>query len=141
MGLTITAKYENAPHYDMGAISFMRLRNFVADCVAEEFGEHYSQFVSVLYQNEADQKEYDRKTHELISKYRIPQRVVDFLYAPDTEYGLSPAKCAAVLKVIRGIPCKEMFGYGARPQYCLTMQKFAEMLSRCVETKTYLYWC
>ena len=117
MGLTITADYKGAPRWDMGHASFFRLRRDVAYAVSEEFGDHYAAITKPTYSMYIGMmQEYDRETDRLVRKYRLGKRFMDFLYAPDIGYMLSPAKCKAVLEKLANRPHPERnnrYGYMA----------------------------
>ncbi len=147
MGLTITADYKGAPEWDMGYSSFFRLRRDIAYTVSKEFGDHYADITSSLYMfNEEACEKYDRNTDYLIKKYRLRKRFVDFLYSPDCGYRLSPMKCKAVLEQIaygRGTEdtgSDTLYGYMARPDSCMKMSDFIDLLATCSSRKKYLIW-
>lgn len=138
MGLCITAKFTNAPHYHMGYGSFMRLRNDIASAAAAEFGEHYKNFpVCPGSWSEEELRSYDKTTGELIKKYKLKNRFLDFLYYSDCEGKLSPSKCAAVLKYVEKIDPDKKYGY---VHSLMTMSQFADLLRSCCENKKYLIW-
>jgi hypothetical protein len=91
-------------------------------------------------------EEYDKTTDYLIKKYRLKKRFVDFLYAPDCGYRLSPMKCKAVLDQISyadksaNDKNKSLYGYVARPDSCMKMTDFIDLLETCNTTKKYLVW-
>ena len=145
MGLTITADYKDAPEWDMGYASFFRLRRDIAYTVSKEFGDHYADMTSSALFNKKLCEEYDKTTDYLIKKYRLKNRFLDFLYAPDTGYKLSPMKCKAVLLQIAYGKSTEnapdsLYGYMARPEDCMKMNDFIDLLSACVAQKKYLVW-
>ncbi|MBR6982082.1 MAG: hypothetical protein IKH75_00890 [Ruminococcus sp.] len=147
MGLTITADYKEAPEWDMGYASFFRLRRDIAYTVSKEFGDHYADITSTIYMFDKKAcEEYDRITDYLIKKYRLKKRFVDFLYAPDCGYRLSPMKCKAVLLQIgygnksKNIESDSLYGYAARPESCMRIEDFIDLLATCSATKKYLIW-
>ena len=146
MGLTITADYKDAPEWNMGYASFFRLRRDIAYSVSQEFGDHYADCVSSLYVfNEKACEEYNKTTDYLIKKYRLKKRFLDFLYAPDAGYRLSPMKCKAVLdQIAYGENTKDeaisLYGYAARPDSCMTMYNFIDLLAMCSAKGKYLVW-
>ena len=147
MGLTITADYKDAPDWDMGYASFFRLRSDIAYTVSKEFGDHYADITSSCYVfNEKLCEKYDKITDYLIKKYRLKKRFVDFLYAPDTGYRLSPMKCKAVLLQIaygentKNVKNDSLYGYTARPDSCMKMNDFIDLLTACIAQKKYLVW-
>ena len=96
--------------------------------------------------NEKGYEEYDRITDYLIKKYRLRKRFVDFLYSPDSGYRLSPMKCKAVLEQIAyGQETEDarndaLYGYMARPDSCMKMSDFIDLLATCISRKKYLIW-
>ena len=147
MGLTITANYKGAPEWDMGYSSFFRLRRDIAYMVSKEFGDHYVDIISPIYRfSEKRLEEYEKTTEWLIKKYRLKKRFLDFLYASDTGYKLSPMKCKAVLNQITqsrnadNAKSGSLYGYAARPGSCMKMNDFVYLLETCSAAKKYLVW-
>ena len=147
MGLTITANYKDAPEWDMGYASFFMLRRDIAYTVSKEFGDHYADITSSIYMFDKKAcEEYDKITDYLIKKYRLKKRFVDFLYAPDSGYRLSPMKCKAVLHQIAygdnsaDAENESLYGYTGRPDSCMKMTDFIDLLTTCSATKKYLIW-
>ena len=142
MGLTIRGEWNGSPEYDMGAISFFRLRRDTAYFIAKDFGDHYANMPTVICSEEDEA--YEKQTLKLCIKYRLKHRLLDFLYSPDTDYRLSPAKCKVVYDLIMSSgqveEHKTLYGYGARPEKALTMKKFADLLLECYNRKKYLSW-
>jgi len=142
MGITIRGDWKGSLEWDMGYASFFRLRRDVAYCVSKEFGDHYANIKRI---NLFDENEYDRITEWLIKKYHCKKRYIDFLYAPDTEYKLSPFKCKAVIDLLAygegtGIDDKALYGYTARPESCMTIYDFTELLLACYGKRKALVW-
>lgn len=136
MGLTLTAKYKDAPEWDMGYGSFFRLRRDVAYTISKEFGEHYADITWGSFH----QEEYDEITNILLRKYHVSNRLIFFLYSPDCEARISPLRCKAVYDQIEGTKNNFLYGYTARPNACMTWEDFKCMLKECYERKTYMYW-
>lgn len=130
-----------------GVCFFFRLRRDIAYTVSQEFGDHYADITSSRYMFDKKAcEEYDKTTDYLIKKYRLKKRFLDFLYAPDCGYRLSPMKCKAVLHYIA---CgsnsmddknKTLYGYMARPDYCMKITDFINLLQTCSATRKYLVW-
>lgn len=147
MGITIRGDWKGSPEWDMGYASFFRLRRDIAYTVSQEFGDHYADITSAVYILDKKKcEEYDKITDYLIKKYRLKKRFVDFLYAPDSEYRLSPMKCLAVLHQIAygnnsaNAENESLYGYMARPDSCMKMTDFIDLLATCSATKKYLIW-
>ena len=139
MGLTIRGDWKDSPQWDMGYASFFRLRRDVAYYISKEFGDHYADVCHVSHLGDDDW--YYKHTLLLLKKYHCKQRYVDFLYAPDAEYRLSPFKCKAVYDLITAGEYKgnkAMYGYTAYPDRCMTMQTFADLLLECYNRRKYL---
>ena len=96
MGLTIKGKFKDSPSYDMGYITFFRLRRDIAYTVSEEFGKHYEQ-LSEACAKLIDVADYNIETERLIKKYHCKERFLEFLYQSDCEGKLSPFMCKALL--------------------------------------------
>ena len=145
MGITIRGDWKGSPAWDMGYASFFRLRRDIAYTVSKEFGDHYADSTSSIYILDKKMcEEYDKVTVYLIEKYRLKKRFVDFLYAPDAGYRLSPMKCKAVLHQIAygdnsaNAKNESLYGYAARPGSCMKMTDFIDLLTTCSATKKYL---
>ena len=139
MGLTLRGKFKGSPEYDMGYITFYRLRYTVADCISKEFGEAYRQ------QSEnplrlSSELEYDMAVLPLVKKHGIKKRILSFLYQSDADGRLSPFCCKAVLDQIQDHSSNDLFGYTARPAECMTFENFKELLRECWERRVYLLW-
>lgn len=139
MGLTITGKYKGSPSYDMGYISFYRLRRDIACTVSEEFGKHYASMPDI-YVKPVPVEEYDKQTIRLIRKYHCKKSLVSFLYQPDADGKLSPYMCKVLYDQIESMESNAMYGYGAYPERCLTINKFRDLLKECSEKGVYLVW-
>ena len=138
MGVTLKGNYKDSPCYDMGYITFFALRKDIAYAVSKEFGNHYAKIPVTVTGYQTD--EYDRKTEELITKYKCKNRFLDFLYMSDAEGKLSPFKCKAVYDVIRDLHNDKLYGYTAYPEHCMTIEKFKSLLLDCYEKRAYLVW-
>lgn len=141
MGICIRGDYEGSPQWDMGYSSFYQLRRDVAYFVSDEFGAHYA---DIIYSANCPE-EYDSETERLIKKYKIPARLLDFLYLPDAEARLSPLKCKAVYDCItyskpREDQLKKLYGYRARPNDCMKLVDFLDLLLECYNRRKYLVW-
>lgn len=137
MGISIKGLYADSPVYDIGYFAFFALRCDIAYTISEEFGQHYADMNMAVY---IGIKEYDRRTEELVKKYHCKERLLSFLYQSDYAGKLSPYKCKAVLDQINGMQSKKLYGYTAYPDWCLTIDKFRELLKECFERKVYLVW-
>lgn len=138
MGVRLTGRYPEAPSYEMGPGSFYRLRCFVAGCISKEFGSHYSKLARIVGGDEL--QEYEQVTERMLKKTHAKQRAVEFLYLPDSGGKLSPSKCKALLKLIGTNDTKELFGYTAYPEECMTAEQFKSLLRDCSEKKKDLVW-
>ena len=141
MGITIRGDWENAPEWDMGYASFFRLRRDVAYYISKEFGDHYADLVHLNHFN--DDGSYDRNTLFLMKKYHCKQRYIEFLYAPDSGYRLSPFKCKSVYDLITSGEykgSKALYGYTAYPERCMDLQGFVDLLLECFNRRKALVW-
>lgn len=139
MGLTITGKYKGSPYYCMGYMSFYRLRRDIAYTVSEEFGKHYEQIPEACSKL-IDVAAYDLQTERLIRKYHCKKSLVSFLYQPDSDGKLSPYMCKVLYDQIESMESNALYGYGAYPERCLTINKFRDLLKECSEKGVYLVW-
>ena len=139
MGVTITGKYKGSPSYDMGYITFHRLRTDIAYAISKEFGDHYAEMPKACAKI-IDVDSYNKRTEMLIKKYHCKERFLDFLYQNDTDGKLSPFKCKALLDGIQSIENDNLYGYTAYPAQCMTLKKFRELLSECFTRRCYLVW-
>ena len=139
MGITIKGRFQGSPSYDMGYVSFFRLRRDIAYTVSEEFGQHYEK-MSQACAKLIDAHEYDLRTEQLIKKYHCKERFLSFLYQSDVGGKLSPYKCKALLKQISGMNTKTLYGYTAYPANCMTIDAFRALLKQCFDSRSYLEW-
>lgn len=139
MGLTIRGKYDGSPSYDMGAISFFRLRRDIAYTISDEYGAHYEKMPEACAKL-IDVNDYNAQTERLIKKYHCKERMLDFLYQSDTSGKLSPLKCKALHDQIAELHNDTLYGYMAYPKDCMTIDKFKEILKECYDRRTYLVW-
>ena len=139
MGLTIKGKFDGSPSYDMGYLSFYWLRRDIAYTVSEEYGQHYEKLPEACAKL-IDQAIYDLRTERLIKKYHLKERFLSFLYQPDLEGKLSPFMCKALFDQIKSLESDTLYGYTSRPEHCMTMGKFKEILQQCFDRKVYLVW-
>lgn len=139
VGLTIRGKYEGSPSYDMGYVSFYRLRTDIAYSVSEEYGKHYEEMPKACAKL-IDVACYDLRTERLIKKYHCKERFLSFLYQSDVGGKLSPYKCKALLDQISNVRNDALYGYTAYPENCMSMEKFKDLLRECFKRKVYLEW-
>ena len=141
MGITIRGDWKGSPEWDMGYVSFFRLRRDVAYFVSSEFGKHYADLIHLNHFN--DDGSYDRETERLVKKYHCRMRYLDFLYSPDCGYRLSPFKCKAVYDLIVNGEYhnnKSLYGYTAYPDSCMKLSDFVELLLDCFNRRKALVW-
>ena len=139
MGVTIRGRYSESPSYDMGYITFFKLRSDIAHTVSEEYGAHYDEMPKACAKI-IDVKAYDRRTECLIKKFHCKERFLSFLYQPDVEGKLSPFKCKALLNQIESMDSKRLYGYMAYPKDCMSIGQFRALLRECFDRKVYLEW-
>ena len=138
MGLTLTAKYEGAPSYDMGYITFGLLRIDLAHAINEEYGNHYQ---DMYCHPRDDWSEYNKKTAALEKKLKLRIRATDFLWMSDCEGKLSPFKCKALLDAISDMDDTKRYGYEGRTwDRIMTISDFKNLLRECYERRYYLIW-
>ena len=132
MGIWLhNAEYE----MEMGNAAFMRLRRVIADQLPEEFATHYWDLLSPSDEKELDA--YNKRTGELVEKYKIDSDVVDFLYLPDTTGKVSYKVCRKLYNLIKDYDDNEVYGFA----YSNTsFAYFKEMLLDCAKKRRTLYW-
>lgn len=148
MGITVRGDWKCSPEWDMGYAAFFRLRSDIAHAISREFGEHYAKMIHLTPFK--DTKDYDDRTEELIRKYicnkcnkcnKCKKYCLEFLYSPDTGYRLTPARCKAILGLIKTKKEKNvLYGYQAYPERCMRMTDFKNLLSECCKRKKALIW-
>lgn len=139
MGITIRGKYEGSPSYDMGYVSFYRLRRDIAYSVSEEYGKHYEEMPKACAKL-IDVACYDLRTERLIKKYHCKERFLSFLYQSDEEGKLSPYQCKTLLDQISNVRNDTLYGYTAYPENCMSIEKFKDLLHECFTRRAYLVW-
>lgn len=138
MGIILRGDFKDTPEYRMGYLTLLVLREDIAACVSKEFGDHYADMPMAVIYHRTDK--YNKKTEELIRKYKPKERFLAFLYASDIKGKLSPYKCKALLDGIRDLKNDRLYGYTAYPKECMKIEDFKALLNECWERKKYLIW-
>lgn len=126
MGLTINNKHSK--DYDMGYITFYRLRKDI---------EYYLYNIA--------QKDIEYYVYNIVQKdiYEMPQQgTISFLKQSDCKGKLTPKECKEFLQDIKNMEDKGVYyGYvGRGAEYCLTITKLKVLLQSCVSHRCNLRW-
>ena len=142
MGITITAKYEGAPEYDMGYGQFFCLRRDIAYLISKEFGDLYSKLPSMCVASPEVQLAFDEGMDTLLEKYKVRKRLIPFLFKSDCGGYISPAQCKTVLMYLESpfIEPEIEYGYDAPWRKRMTIRQFRELLTECYKRKVNLIW-
>ncbi|MBR0417908.1 MAG: hypothetical protein IJI66_01920 [Erysipelotrichaceae bacterium] len=141
MGVNISS-----PNHDiaMGYGGFARLRRTIAGLCPNEIKLHYEYLLKNLWHLSFDKEEsdrYDRQTEELYVKYgKKYGKVLDFLYAPDTDGKLSYGTCKQLLDVIGDYDDDSIYGYAGWGEHAARFRDFKEILEDCYKSKKPLIW-
>ena len=140
MGVSIKSPNHSV---DIGYAAFAALRCNIAKLCPPEIRTHYIYLQDHYFDliRSGSVEEYDETTKELQTKYHLKYgKVIDFLYASDSDASLSYGTCRQLLQVIEkgsgnGIPlCNEA---NAESQ---VFQKFVVLLRDCADSKKPLVW-
>ena len=142
MGITITAKYESAPEYDMGYGQFFCLRRDIAYLISNEFGDLYSKLPSMYIATPEVQRAFDEGIDTLLEKYKVRKRLIPFLFRSDCDGYISPAQCKTVLIYLESsfIEPEKEYGYVAPGRKRMTIYQFKDLLTECCKRKVNLIW-
>ena len=141
MGIAIKSKRINL---NMGYGGFMRLRRTIANLCPDEIKDQYNYMVDnythLLYH--ADElKAFDEKTEKIYEKNKTKYgKVMDFLWAPDTDAKLSYGTAKQLLKIIGDFDDGKIYGYAGWGKDAARFSDFKNLLKDCVETKSSLKW-
>ena len=118
MGITISGRYKGriSPfELNMSYSTFFRLRCTIARSLDSELYSHYLHLIDYR-RSEAEWDEYDRITNDIIHKNKIDsvkwkRKIVDFLFAPDTNGKISYGTCGRLYSLIINEPDEDQYGY------------------------------
>ena len=140
MSTTISSKTKSIT---LGGSGFKRLRSKVAELAGGEIKKHYdklNQFLCIsIRHRKAFFEDYDRRTEELIEKYKDLEPVFDFLYASDCSAEFSPEECQCIWEVIKDYDDDISYGYPERED-CAKFADFKEIVKECVDIGCELKW-
>ena len=141
MGVTLESKNFSI---DMGYIGFNRLRTKVAHLVEKELGEHYEALDrDVPFMKEEERKQffvgYNKKIAEIQEKFKIPDAVLEFLYAPDSDGKITYGRCKKIYEVIKDYDDNIAYGYCGRSD-CAMFKDFKNIVKDCIENKCSMKW-
>lgn len=133
MGVTISCGEKSV---DMGYGGFLRLRRTIASLCPEEIHSHYEDLVSARLNDEFDYVAYDKKTAQLINKYRSYRKVINFLYVSDASTAsLTYGTAKDLLKLIGDFDDGKIYGYPGWGDKAARFCDFKDVLRECVEKK------
>ena len=140
MGLTLTAKYNGAPSYDMGYVTFGRLRMAIANEFSKELGRLYKNWY--MCSNDGFQEKLAMAwLNDELKKRKYKSRAVEFLFMSDCGGKLSPYKCDALLDAILDMDNSKRYGYEGRAfGKVMTIKDFKALLHECYERRCYMEW-
>ena len=134
MSTTISSKTKSIT---LGGSGFKRLRSKVAELSGEEIKQHYdnlTQFLCIsIRHRKAFFEDYDRKTEELVEKYKNLEPVFDFLYASDCSAEFSSEECRCIWEIIKDYGDDISYGYPGRED-CAKFADFNEIIKEWVDT-------
>ena len=139
MGVTIYANGSDTS-FQMGYGGFFNLRKNIAIALDREFGEHYAGLLKC--HSEEGYAAYDRRTDILIAEKSIPEDVLEFLYADDTDGTLSHRTCRKIADLLykdRERLKTLTFGYAAYAEPG-EYKKLYDFLSECYSRRRKLRW-
>ena len=142
MGITITAKYEGAPEYDMGYGQFFCLRRDVAYLISNELGDLYSKLPGMSVAKPEVQRKFNDDMEALLQKYKVRKRLIPFFYRSDCGGYLSPKQCEALRMCLESPFIEPEIEYGYDAPWCkrMTICQFRELLAECCKRKVNLIW-
>lgn len=118
MGITISGRYKGriSPfELDMSYSTFFRLRCTIARAFDSDLYSHYLHLIDYR-SSKAEWDEYDHITNVIIQKNKIDtvkwkSKIVDFLFAPDTNGKISYGTCGRLYRLIKNEPDENQYGY------------------------------
>ena len=140
MGVTLSGKTKNGHNFknlDMSYYQFFKFRTRIATLIDEELGKKYGEPVS-------DANKWDAEMTELINKKDLcktkkDEKLLDFLFAPDTNGEASYGTCKVIYEMLASEPDAEKIGYAGRND-CTTMGDIKKLLFDIYEKKSKLTW-
>ena len=110
-----------------------------------EIAKHYDilsseEYICMVYHGF---DEYDKKTEELYYKYRKKfGKVIDFLYAPDTDAKMTYGCAKQMLKAIESGTARDdmIIGYAGWGDKAARFRDFKKILEDAAETKKGFWW-
>lgn len=147
MGVSIQAKVDGVPSFDMSYSTFARFRMKIANLCNEEFGKHlerlYKNMITWEWEetNESFHK-WDKETKRMIKKNGVPVELVDFCLQSDAEGKLKVKQCKVLYELLKDVDCDKKFGYAAwDDNYKLTPNKFRDIiLKSAIDNKKPVEW-
>ena len=142
MGISIYSKNKSI---DLGCSGFQRLRRTISERCPKDIMEHYALLLDDLYYltyHPKDAEQYDARTEKLYEKYKgTPYRkIINFLYAPDTDAKFGYGTAKSLLKVIGNYDDEIVYGYAGWGKDAARFKNFKELLNDAYETKRDWGW-
>lgn len=140
MSTTISSKTKSIT---LGGSGFKKLRSKVAELAGEEIKKHYDELDQFLCISIRHRKtffeDYDKRTEELVEKYKDMETIFDFLYAPDCNATFSFEECLCIWELIKDYDDTISYGYPGRKD-CAKFADFKEIVKECIDTGCELQW-
>lgn len=139
MGVSVYSKNRSI---DMGYVGFQRLRKTISELCPKPIAEHYAFLLDGLIYSSTHKEAYDAKTEYLYEKYRnTPYRkVIDFLYAPDTDADFGYGTAKALLKIIGDYDDDIVYGYAGWGDAAARFKDFRDILEEASINKRKWGW-
>lgn len=141
MGITI---YSANKSHDLPYGGFIRLRRTIANLCPCEIRDHYlfmvDHYIELIY-HEEELNKYNAKTEELYVKHKQRYgKVIDFLYAPDTDAELTYGTAKQILAVIGDYRDDKIYGYAGWGDRAMRFNDFIAILEDAVQSKKKWGW-
>ena len=141
MGICIYSKHKSN---NLGYGGFYQLRKTIASLCPEEIRKHYMRLADGYYSVAAEDPgfvEYDKETEKLYVKYKAKYgKVIDFLYAPDTDAVLTYGTAKDLLRIIGEYDDDIIYGYAGWGDKAMRFRDFKEILQDACENKAKWGW-
>lgn len=145
MGITINGKYkgELSPYeLSMSYSTFFRLRLVIAKNLNDNFGKHYERLTDFRATKE-EWDAYDNETQRIIEQEHLEdkrwqQKIIDFLFMPDTNGKISYGTCKRLYDLVKNENDSDIYGYAMIGNN--TMGEFKRLLHDTYVNGGYLKW-
>lgn len=140
MGITLESKNFSI---NMGYAGFFNLRAKVAELTGKAIGQHYNTLRNVMFEPEEEKERlldiHYRKTDDLANSLKIPQGVIDFIYASYDGGKLIPSRCKQIYKVIENYDDNVCYGYCCTED-CAMFKDFKQIIKDCIDNTYSMEW-